>query len=598
MRVSAKRVGLAAVGLAALIIIVLAAFTQPIRFDSAWTEATRAKLERSLGLTIRLNGPVDVTFFPRPMLVARDVSIGVPGSTIFVEAPVVRGTLSPAAMLRGRTSIGKIEFDDATGWLDVDALPGNLRATSPSTSTGNDDLTLPGTIVFASAVFQLRSVHAGLSGYVSDLHLLLDGLGGGSASVSAGASWHGEHADLTGRLDSFSQFVQGNSSSGSFKLKSRVISGSVAGVFADGWRGGFNGKVAASAPDLAGLLRLAGLPRGIMAGIGHFAFSGAESPTQDGMAFEDAHVTVNDDTLEGTLGVQMEGNRLALVGTLATEKLDIGSFVATLPPVRGPDGGWNSEPIPFAGIGLHDTDLRLSVGEIVLDGIRADDVALSLLCRNGHMELSLGEARAFSGLVKARLFATGDMANPEVRTDLSWSQVDLAALSRALPETAGQLAGSTSGYVSAEGVGPSMQAIVRALSGKGQASWRQGQVPSSPALDAIMDGAGTPTDPNAALTFDLATAGFTIAGGQLSVDSGTIAKTGQHTAVSGQIELAGGRYSLSLTPKIDNASAATEAVQPVHRIAGTWGETVRQLAPYRGAEPGSVGTQGTVGERD
>ena len=458
--------------------------------DRARVDLLRAEIERATGLHVLLRGPLEVRVLPRPMIVAHDVAITASDGAVAVQVGTARGMLALSALFRGRTALASLSLANVTGSIDADALAQQMNGADSGSvsavSTRPDPPFGPSTVALMGGLVQIRSSRAALAGFLGDINAALDGLRGGAGAFSGHASWHGERADISGRLDSLLNFLRGEQASGSLHVRSRAVTASFSGTWLGGWRGKFNGTVTAATPSLPSLLRLAGIEPGAFVGIERASFNGSADGGPTGLAFDSAHVSINDDALEGTLGLQNQDGRWMLAGTLATDKLDVAPFAAVMPVLRE-NGSWSEAPIPLAPRDLHDLDLRLSVGRLQLGRLHADDVALSFLCRDGRMELSVGEARAYGGLIKARLFAAGQASDLTLKGDASWSQLDVKGISRALSDNAaGTWSGMTSGSITAEGTGGSARAIIARLEGKGQASWHQGRIGVWPAIGLLL----------------------------------------------------------------------------------------------------------------
>ncbi len=547
--------------------------------DSGRLEAARADLERVIGMRLDLRGSVEVRLLPWPAVVAHDVAIS--GNGVALQAATVQGKLAFSDLLRGRTGLAALLLSDVTGSVELDALAARRRLGAPAGAAAPDlpraDGTagsgmLPASLTLAGGLVQVKSSHAALDGFVGDLHATLNGLRGGSSAFSGQASWHGERADVSARFDSLTNFLRGQPASGSIRLQSEVATVALVGGWDEGWMGGFKGSVTASTSTLAGLMRLAGIAPGAFAGVGRVSFSGTTEPTGNGLAFDDAHIVVNDDSLEGTIGLQKLGDQWTLSGTLASDNLDVTPFAAILPDLREAGGGWSTAPIPLSPRDLHDIDLRLSVGKLQMNRLSAADVGLSLLCRDGRMELSIGEAQAYGGLVKARLFTTGDPTDLAVKGDVSWAQIDVAKFYRAVGNGPGPWAGSASGSINAEGRGQSAREIVRHLEGKGQASWHQGRAAASPVLDLLLRDAPVPGVASRPLEFDLASATFNIVDGVATIGTSAISGPDMHVEFQGHTSLPDQDYVLSaLSPVAEQVASAGESVPPRPRgVRGSW----------------------------
>lgn len=566
--------------------VAVASIAHAVVFDPDRLASALRQAGARTGTTIAIGSSLDFAFFPRPNILARDVQIDDHKGSVSLRAPSVRVTLSMLGLLRGQIAIEDIRASDLTGSIDMDRLEAAwLSTTAASDDKGGwPDALVPSEVAVASAFLQLRSTSPAMSGFLSDLHGVLGGLRGGAATATGGGVWHGERGDVSIHLDSLETFLRAEATETSVKLRSSLLTASVSGTLQQGWRGAFMGDVSATSPALPALLRVAGLSPGILAGVQHASFSGSAEPNADGLAFRDAKVVLNESALEGTLALQVGDERTGIVGTLATEELDLTPLVAGLPAIHDSEGGWSDADIAFSPSDLHDVDLRISANHLRVNGFEANDAALSALCREGRMELSLGEAGAYGGLVKARLFASDEPKGFTVKLDASWSQVDAGDLSAAAQIAPNHMSGTANGHLTVEGRGRTFGAMVGSLEGNGQANIRQGKLADVPLVDAMVqpdpalraDAAarGTPT------TFDLASLDFQIAEGTVVIESASIAGPDLQVSFTGTSSLPQQTYLLSSRSAVRESTATPPSSQPAPlRIAGVWGGPLHQLAP-------------------
>ena len=563
-----------------------AAMVHAMTFDPDRLAYALRQADTRTGAHITFGSSPEFALFPRPNLIIRDVRISVPDGTVDLHAPSLRVTLSTLDLLRGQIAIVGVRAASLTGSIDLDRLSaGGRRAAQVQGATMDwPDTLMPSEAVIGSAFLQLRSSDPARSGFLTDLHGALEGLREGPASATGGGSWHGERGDVSIHLGSLAAFMRAEPTEASIKVRSALVTASASGTVNQGWRGGFMGDVTATSPMFPSLLRIAGLSPGILSGVQHASFSGSAEPTSNGLAFANAKVVFNDSALEGTLAFQFDDGRTGIVGTLATERLDLTPLIAGLPALRDGEGEWSQANVAFSPSDLHDVDLRISANHLTVNGVEADDAALSALCREGRMELSLGEARAYSGLVKARMFASDEPDGLALKVDASWSQLDFGGLSTAAQIAPDHLAGIANGHFTVEGHGPTVSAIVRSLGGSGEASLRQGKLADVPIVDALMqpdpvlraDAAARGT----ATPFDLASLDFQIANGIVTIASSSLVGPNLQANFSGTSSLPQQTYVLSSRSAVRDDATTTPHSQPTDlRIAGVWGGPVHQLAP-------------------
>ena len=190
--------------------------------------------------------------------------------------------------------------------------------------------------------------------------------------------------------------------------------------------------------------------------------SGDAVLSEDTLSLSDLQLGLDAMSFEGALAVHARDGRPGLAGTLATDRIALDPFLSSLPALRRVDGTWNDAPLDAHLVADDDIDLRISASHATVGGLRFDDGSLSLQSGNGRMELSIGEARAYDGLLKGRVVAITAGETTDVHADLSVSRLDLTKLTRNLTH-ASALAGTATGHVTLGGRGPSPAAIIDSL---------------------------------------------------------------------------------------------------------------------------------------
>ena len=516
---------------------------------SGQVEAARRDLEQVFGLTVAAAGPIEFHLFPRPEIVAADVKLADLGGGISVDIPTVEAALSIGPLLMGRIVLDTVRVAAPTGTVDFEALLQHWQSNGSDTADWIGRL--PSKLIVTSGVVQVQSDRAVESGLLTDLQMAVRGLPEGSVTLNGRGTWHGSNTDISIRLDSFKTFAEGRPTTGFLKAKSHQMSVSINGALAQGRRGGFAGTVVASTPSLPAFLRWGGFPAFGSAGIQHASFSGTAEATDDGVAFSNASLILNATVFEGAVALQRNGG---FVGTLATDDLDFTPFLAGFPEAFKADGTWNANTLDFTPSTLHDTDLRISANRIRFGSFRAEDAAISALCRAGRMELSLGEARAYGGLVKARLLASALDRGVQVKVDASASRLNISQMKEVFHLGSDQISGSATAHLTGEGRGESLRSIVASSSGRGQVAIREGRVTGLPRIgQALVSDVASEQDTAAAdpVAFDLLTVDGDIDHGTATIRDGAVeARTGRRV-LRGELSLADGDFALSSTTPPD-----------------------------------------------
>ena len=519
--------------------------------------AVRRDFEATLGLRIEVSGPIEFRAFPRPHILATGVAVSDDNKAIAIDIPSLRASIALAPLLFGRLTIEDLRLTHPTGVLNVEALRERWPRDRDGVATLGQISRMPERIAVISGLVQIQDERPAVSGILSNLQLVVSGLPSGAVSFNGRSDWHGTPAEFSGQLDTVQSLRAERPTTGFVKIKSRDLSLSLSGTLAAGWRGQFTGVAAGSTPSLATALKLGGWPTLGAGEVEHASFSGPVEQTEDGLVFPNARLVLNKTALEGTLAFQHNGG---LVGTLATEALDLTPFMAGVPAAVGTDGMWNSSAFESAFKAMRDVDIRVSASQLQIGKFEADDAALSALCRNGHLELSLGEARAYGGLVKARLLASPVDQAMQIRLEASASRLDLEEMNELMRLEPGRIKGWANASLMVEGRGDSLQALIASSHGRGQLGIRQGRATGIPRMAGLLKPPIAPANDPGTAIFDLVTASGDIKGGTVYVRDGSIEKSSEKLTLAGELSLLDRSYHLSVAkPPLDEGLSDLKA---------------------------------------
>ena len=97
------------------------------------------------------------------------------------------------------------------------------------------------------------------------------------------------------------------------------------------------------------------------------------------------------------------------------------------PIVLNDQGAWSDKPFGFAPPRAFDLDLRISAAHAEWRGHRLDDIAGSLICRDGELAAKLVEAGAYQGALKGQLTLTRGPEGLQAQLAGSLADADLGA---------------------------------------------------------------------------------------------------------------------------------------------------------------------------
>lgn len=434
---------------------------------------------RAYGLAMTAKGPTEVTLLPLPRLGFRDVRLaaGAADGPVLAEGGALSLQLSLLALLTGRLEVNTLGLDGATVYLPANAddtrwsepvrrlgtrfatdgashprrislsrtVAIGLDPRDGSPQTARDlDLTLSWPLWSAQAEifgsFQWSAMPTRFS--VSGLRVI-DLLDGGSTPFALTASWSA--GTLTAEGNGFVR-AEGLALTGLGQFETRSLPETLA------WAGG---NVALS-PFVAAF----GMT-------GNFEMNGRQ------LLLPNVRVSFGDNRLEGAGAVSFGRDRPAVQATLAAETLNLAPLLADLlravgiaaAPADAPD--WRLRALALAPYTGGDLDLRISAGAARFGPILTEDLAASVLVRDGNIEASLSRASLGGGTLKGRLaLATSpkDAAVTDAKVQGSFDRLDLAAFPDGLrPEN--WMLGTAQGQFQAEGSGADLHALLQHLDG-------------------------------------------------------------------------------------------------------------------------------------
>lgn len=579
------------IGAAALLLVLVilgvgaaGAFVRVSIVDEALRARILRHMEAASGLSVEVAGPITLRLLPRPTLEMTAVSMVGADGAVSLDADGLTGRLGFGDLLTGDLQVHSTVLDRPTVVLDLDRLEPLARLMAGRPAGGGIDRQgarrLPAVLhsdglTVRSGVVRLLSRDRRRDTIVTDLSATLawpDETS--SASLAGSAGWRNGEGQFAVRLDAPSLLASGQASAASLHVKSTLLDLSADGTLSGSGATVAVGTLSAATPDLAAFLRVTGTPAAQLSAIHRARLSGDATLGDGVLSLAEAHLWLDSTEFEGAMAFNDPGGHPGLVGTLATDRIDLDPFLAALPTLAGSDAGWSRIPFNTRSVAYDDIDLRISASLATVGALAFQDGSLSLQSGNGRMELSLGEARAYDGLLKGRVVATLRDDQTEVHADATLSRLDLTSLAR---DAGGlnDLKGTTTGHMTLDGRGDTPEQLMRSLRGKGQVSVRNGEI-AGPLVDAIVktgssNRSARPILPESIASFDAATLGFAIDKGRLSLDDSWIVWPNLRAMVTGSASVPQQRLDLRAAVTAASDDPATAGDQPAaFGLAGPW----------------------------
>ncbi len=326
----------------------------------------------------------------------------------------------------------------------------------------------------------------------------------------------------------------------------------------------FKGRIAAAAPSLRLASQWLGLTMPLPGRFGAASIKGEAALDPDHLSFPAINVSIDGNALDGAVSIRLDGQRPLIAATLAGASVNLEPLIEELPATNS-GGQWSHEIFQPSHLGAADLDLRLSASHARLGDFQLDDAALSAILKNGRLDLSLAQASAYSGQVRARAIIAENAGGLDIRGSAFAEKVDVAALLWDGFKRQ-SLTGTGRGSVSFETGGDSYYEWASHLDARGDLAVENGEIYGLDLGLAFRRMERRPLTAGVELrsgrtSFDLLAAKFSISQGQADIEEG-VARDERMTAYfSGRAQIAERTVDL-------HASASRQAAGGSNKPAG------------------------------
>ena len=309
-----------------------------------------------------------------------------------------------------------------------------------------------------------------------------------SISKSFGATgrfvWHDEPLDMTVTLGNFAAALAGKTTGIKLHIAGNPMKVAFEGSFSIKPSLRIEGTLAADAASLRDALIWSGqtpLPGG---GFGHFAIKAKTDIAGGTIGLSNVNVELDGNTAEGVLTYAADG-RKTWQGTLAADALDLTPYVSTVKLAANDQHQWSNGRVTLAGLSGTDFDLRLSAKKVKLGDASFGRTAIGATLRHGQLNVIIGEARAYGGVIKGSLTLANFDQGVDVKSQLQFSDVDLQPC---LGQLFGlhRLEGKGDISLAVEGSGDSVLAVTHTLNGSASLTGKNGAIAGFDVKDLLL----------------------------------------------------------------------------------------------------------------
>ncbi|MEM1039283.1 MAG: AsmA family protein [Pseudomonadota bacterium] len=534
-----------------------------------------AQLSDVTGRPVRLSGDSSLSLFPYLGVTYSNVSIGgAPGTDdALVQIDEMRAQLGVFSVLWGDARLSKVTLvrprlslsRNASGqpnWLPVS---GRLQALLDKNTLEDAEpfpigrLTVTdGIITFTNqqtqdnggAVSELTSVNGTM--IWPELATSLD--------VTFSGVWRGEVVKVTAEADTPFNLLTGQKSDVTVAIDSNPMTLTYAGT-ADGEQISIlQGALSVQTPSLRRLASWLNRTEDIAEKLGQLSLSGELLKQADSVELTDATVLIDGDTGTGRLQLVDQPDRnLEISGTLAFDSLTLPAWSAFFRSNNDPADAGTIRQLDFGFLNTIDLDLRLSAQNASSNGLSIQNLAATVLVRDGNASMDIGSADALEGVFSG-VFGVVPGTPNQFTLEANFQQVNLPALTALVGENAVALRGVGNARLRFKSEASASGDFLKKLRGEGTLTAASGMLEGVDLTRAIGEEASPQTSIFAGNTpYDALQIGFLVSDGIVYLRDTNLENSSFTATLNGKADLV--RRSIALRGTV-NESAVSETDGP------------------------------------
>jgi AsmA protein len=542
------------------------------------------QLSRVTGHEVSITGDVGVTFWPVLGVTAGGLEVGNADWTdkgaMLTAANAAIG-VDASALLRGEIRITNIAAqspvirleprrDGRASWQFTDSSSGARIETEAMPSQRKRPLSIQ-KLEVENATLIYDAEGADLVTY-EGVDLALDWPEqGGAADIVASMAPTGDRVTLTGRIEGFAAFLEGEVQPLRAHVKTRGGEASFAGR--GSLKGALAGDLRINSADTAAFLASLGagavdLPLGLGRSVN--LRSGLTLSPDRRLALRDIAADLGGNSVTGQADLALNG-RPRINANLRAGALDLSGVGeaeggAAVERGQGAADGWSDEKIDAGWLAAFDGEIALSADAITLGDLKAGPTRTVLRNDNSRMVFDLQDMAAYGGKIAGE-FVMNNRSGLSVGGKLQAQGVQMRDL---LEDAAGvtRFTGEGDAALSFLGSGQSVAAIMRSLSGSGTLTMGRGTIAGID-LDALL---GSVDAKGGSTVFDSVEASFDIAKGVLRNNDLLMLLPNFNATGEGRVDLGARTIDYTVTPKALRVNASRGGLAVPVRITGPWAD--------------------------
>jgi AsmA protein len=580
--------------LSAIVALVVALAAAPWTVSqSAQILAIESQIKAASGMRLASHGRSVFAVLPRPHIRIYDAELEQGDGALQISTSSLRVDLGLAGLLTGRLDLARAILADAVFTLDTtqgfltEAGEGQPEGASAQQLALGPKLALGEVQVVDGKLFLRRPFSEKPELAAESIEALLDWSRPGSPLSLTGhcllppfgedrpparfALWAAQPGE----------WPRGQESKITLRVDADAFQIDINGALALAPRPHFKGRISGAAPSLRQAAQWLDLTLPLPGRFGALSFKGEAALDPDLLSFPAISVSIDGNALDGAASIRLDGQRPLVAATLAGASVNLEPLIEALPASTG-GGQWNHEIFQPSHLASADLDLRLSATHARLGDFQIDDAALSAILKNGRLDLSLAQASAYSGQIRARAIISENAGGIDIRGSAFAEKLDVAALLWDGFKRQ-SLSGTARGTISFETAGDTWYELASRLDARGDLAVENGEVYGLDLALAFRRMERRPLTAGVELrsgrtAFELLAAKFNILQGQADIEEG-VARDERLTAYfSGRAQIA--ERTVDLHATASHQAAGDPDARPLQlgfSLTGAWDDAT--LAP-------------------
>jgi AsmA protein len=478
-----KRLGFAVAALLLAIFGVLGIVSVLIPADQV-REAIKAEIRAVTGLDPVLRGDISVSLFPYGKVSFADVTLGDQAQSANGTPPLAADRLTTKLrffpLLTGKIEVADVALenprialvigeDGRSNWLPL--MASLNRAFGPDANAQR--LMSFSEIRITGGTVTIRDEVRNISERVTDIDMSLAWPAISKSFAATGrVNWRDEPVDIGVTFGDFAATLRGERTGLKVRLAGAPMKFAFDGTMSARPTLKVDGVLAADAASLRRVIAWTGQKALPVGGFERFALKAQTNVVGGTIALTAANLEIDGNPAEGVLTFATDG-RQTLQGTLAADAIDLTPYLSTIRLLTDSEREWSRRPISLDGFSDFELDLRLSAAKITIGTAKLGRTAIATNLRAGKLTLTVGESRAFGGVIKGSLGLASAEHGAEFKSQLQFTDIDLEPT---LSELFGlkRLEGKGDLAFVVEGTGRNVLALTRTLNGTATLTGRQG----------------------------------------------------------------------------------------------------------------------------